>query len=99
MPYPESVANGLKRGKNSNSKLFIPPKGGIEMPKMKTHKSAAKRYKITATGKITRRHAGIGHLLEHKSESRKRKLFGNIEIAKGNVDLVSKELPYKKYSR
>ena len=35
----------------------------------------------------------------HKSESRKRKLFGNIEIAKGNVDLVSKELPYKKYSR
>ncbi len=69
------------------------------MPKMKTHKSAAKRYKITATGKITRRHAGIGHLLQHKSESRKRKLFGNIEIAAGNVDLVSKELPYKKYSR
>ena len=66
---------------------------------MKTHKSAAKRYKITATGKITRRHAGIGHLLQHKSESRKRKLFGNIEIAAGNVDLVSKELPYKKYSR
>ena len=69
------------------------------MPKMKTHKSAAKRYKVTATGKITRRHAGIGHLLQHKSESRKRKLFGNIEIAAGNVDLVSKELPYKKYSR
>ncbi len=70
-----------------------------EMPKMKTHKSAAKRYKITATGKITRRHAGIGHLLQHKSESRKRKIFSDIEIAKGNVDLVSKELPYKKYSR
>ena len=69
------------------------------MPKMKTHKSAAKRYKITASGKIERRHAGIGHLLQHKSESRKRKLFGNIEIAAGNVDLVSKELPYKKYSR
>ena len=69
------------------------------MPKMKTHKSAAKRYKITATGKIQRRHAGIGHLLQHKSESRKRKLFGNIDIAPGNVDLVSKELPYKKYSR
>ena len=69
------------------------------MPKLKTHRAAAKRYKVTATGKITRRHAGIGHLLQHKSESRKRKLFGNIEIAKGNVDLVSKELPYKKYSR
>ena len=69
------------------------------MPKMKTHRAAAKRYKVTGTGKITRRHAGIGHLLQHKSESRKRKLFGNIEIAAGNVDLVSKELPYKKYSR
>ena len=44
------------------------------MPKMKTHRAAAKRYKVTGTGKITRRHAGIGHLLQHKSESRKRKI-------------------------
>lgn len=69
------------------------------MPKMKTHKSAAKRYKITATGKIQRRHAGIGHLLQHKSESRKRKIFGEAIISPGHVDLVSKELPYKKYAR
>jgi len=69
------------------------------MPKMKTHKSAAKRYKITATGKIQRRHAGIGHLLQHKSGSRKRKIFGDITIADSQVKLVSKELPYKKYSR
>ena len=48
------------------------------MPKMKTHKSAAKRYKVTATGKITRRQAGIGHLLQHKSESRKRKIFKSV---------------------
>ncbi len=45
------------------------------MPKLKTHKSAAKRYKVTATGKIMKRQAGIGHLLQHKSESRKRKIF------------------------
>jgi len=69
------------------------------MPKMKTHKSAAKRYKITATGKIQRRHAGIGHLLQHKSGSRKRKIFGDITIADSQVKLVSNELPYKKYSR
>ena len=69
------------------------------MPKMKTHKSAAKRYKITASGKIQRRHAGIGHLLANKSASRKRKLFKTTEIAASQVDLVSKELPYKKYSR
>ena len=69
------------------------------MPKLKTHKSAAKRYKVTATGKIQRRHAGIGHLLQHKSGSRKRKLFSEFTIAEGNVKLVSQELPYKKYSR
>ena len=45
------------------------------MPKMKTHKSAAKRYKVTATGKIQKRQAGIGHLLQHKSSARKRRIF------------------------
>ena len=69
------------------------------MPKMKTHRSAAKRYKVTATGKIQRRHAGIGHLLQHKSGSRKRKIFGDVAISDTQVKLVSYELPYKKYSR
>jgi len=69
------------------------------MPKMKTHKAGAKRYKVTATGKIMRRHAGIGHLLANKSASRKRKLFGESELSVTQMDLVSKELPYKKYSR
>ena len=69
------------------------------MPKMKTHRAAAKRYKVTGTGKITRRHAGIGHLLQHKSGSRKRKIFGDVAISDSQVKLVSYELPYKKYSR
>ena len=69
------------------------------MPKMKTHKAGAKRYKVTATGKIMRRHAGIGHLLANKSSSRKRKIFSETEISDTHYDLISKELPYKKYSR
>lgn len=69
------------------------------MPKMKTHKSGAKRYKVTASGKIMRRHAGIGHLLANKSSSRKRKIFSEAEISDTHYDLISKELPYKKYSR
>lgn len=69
------------------------------MPKMKTHKAGAKRYKVTGTGKITRRHAGIGHLLANKSSSRKRKLFGTAEVESTQLDLISKQLPYKKYSR
>ncbi|MBQ7125803.1 50S ribosomal protein L35 [bacterium] len=69
------------------------------MPKLKTHRAAAKRYKVTGSGKITRRHAGIGHLLQHKSGSRKRKIFSDLVISETHEKLVSKELPYKKYSR
>ena len=69
------------------------------MPKMKTHKSAAKRYKVTATGRIVRRQAGIGHLLQHKSASRKRRIFKMISISDSHFKLISKELPYRKYAR
>lgn len=69
------------------------------MPKMKTHKSGAKRYKVTANGKVLRRHAGIGHLLANKSSSRKRRISGESEISVTHEDLISKQLPYKKYSR
>jgi large subunit ribosomal protein L35 len=44
------------------------------MPKMKTRKSVAKRFKITATGKIRRTRAGRRHLLSGKSRKRKRNL-------------------------
>lgn len=82
-----------------NFLVTLKPKGDKKMPKMKTHRSAAKRYKVTATGKILKRQAGIGHLLQHKSESRKRKIFKMVEVSDSHVKLVSKELPYKKYSR
>ena len=70
-----------------------------KMPKLKTHRSAAKRYKVSATGKIMKRQAGIGHLLQHKSSSRKRRIFKMVEVSESHTALVSKELPYKKYSR
>jgi large subunit ribosomal protein L35 len=44
------------------------------MPKMKTRKSAAKRFKITGSGKIKHHHTRKGHLLSKKSSSRKRRL-------------------------
>ena len=69
------------------------------MPKLKTHRSAAKRYKVTASGKIMKRQAGIGHLLQHKSASRKRRIFKMISISDSHVKLISKELPYRKYAR
>lgn len=44
------------------------------MPKQKTSKSAAKRFKKTSGGKITYAKAGTGHLMAHKSRKRKRSL-------------------------
>ena len=69
------------------------------MPKMKTHRAAAKRYKVTASGKILRRQAGKKHLLAHKDVNTKRRLSGMVQVADTQLDLVVKELPYLKYSR
>ncbi len=44
------------------------------MPKMKSHRSAKKRFKMTATGKLKRQRAGKRHLLTSKSRKRKRHL-------------------------
>jgi large subunit ribosomal protein L35 len=44
------------------------------MPKQKTHKGMKKRFKVTATGKVTHRNAFRGHKLSHKSPKRKRHL-------------------------
>jgi large subunit ribosomal protein L35 len=44
------------------------------MPKQKTHKGLSKRVKITGTGKVKHRRAGMGHLLSGKSSKRRRRL-------------------------
>ncbi|MDI6740951.1 MAG: 50S ribosomal protein L35 [Candidatus Edwardsbacteria bacterium] len=44
------------------------------MPKIKTHRAAAKRFKVTGSGKITRAHGFKSHLLTGKARKRKRKL-------------------------
>jgi large subunit ribosomal protein L35 len=44
------------------------------MPKMKSHRGAAKRFKVTGTGKVRRRRAGMNHMLGKKGSKRKRRL-------------------------
>ena len=51
------------------------------MPKMKTHKGAKKRTKVTGTGKIMRKKANASHLLTKKSGKRKRQLHGNSTLS------------------
>ncbi|MBY0402421.1 MAG: 50S ribosomal protein L35 [Cyanobacteria bacterium] len=69
------------------------------MPKMKTHKSGAKRYRVTGTGKIMRSQAGRGHLNQKKSSKRKRALDHSVVVHPGNLKKLSLELPYMKYAR
>jgi len=64
------------------------------MPKMKTNKSAAKRFRKTATGKIKHNHAYTSHILTSKSTKRKRNLRRNSTLASGDQKRMELLLPY-----
>lgn len=63
------------------------------MPKLKTHRGAAKRFKKTGTGKIKRHHAFMSHCLNHKSSKRTKLLRQPALVDKSNLDAVRKMLP------
>jgi large subunit ribosomal protein L35 len=62
------------------------------MPKMKTDKGAAKRVKITGTGRLRRRHAFRSHLLEKKPTKRTRRLGREGDFAAADVRQVKRLL-------
>jgi large subunit ribosomal protein L35 len=64
------------------------------MPKLKTHKGAAKRFRLTATGKVKRGHSHARHILTSKTTKRKRLLDIDGIVADADVKLVKRMLPY-----
>jgi large subunit ribosomal protein L35 len=62
------------------------------MPKMKTHSGAAKRFRLTGTGKVMRLRANRAHLLEHKSSRVTRRLAGQVQMAKADVREIKRLL-------
>ena len=62
--------------------------------KLKTHKGAAKRFKITATGKVRGSHAYGRHILTSKPSKRKRKLGERVTASKPDAKRVHAMLPY-----
>jgi large subunit ribosomal protein L35 len=64
------------------------------MPKLKSHRGAAKRFKKTGTGKIVRHHAYARHILTSKARSRKRKLKQGVVLDPTNAPSVNRMLPY-----
>ena len=65
------------------------------MPKMKTKKSAAKRYTFTGSGKVKYKKQNLRHILTKKSTKRKRKLRHPGMLSSDNVPVIRKKLlPY-----
>jgi len=62
------------------------------MPKMKPHSGAAKRFRLTGTGKVMRRRAGMDHMFEHKSSRVTRRLSGEVTLAPADVREIKKLL-------
>ena len=62
------------------------------MPKMKTHSGAKKRFKVTGTGKIKRKHAFKSHILTKKETKRKRNLTHATLVSSADMDRVIKML-------
>ncbi|PVW16952.1 50S ribosomal protein L35 [Marixanthomonas spongiae] len=65
------------------------------MPKQKTKSSAKKRFKLTGTGKIKRKHAFKSHILTKKSKKRKLKLTHDALVHKADEDNVKQMLRMK----
>ncbi|MBS1127831.1 MAG: rpmI [Nitrospirae bacterium] len=62
--------------------------------KLKTNRSAAKRLKVTGSGKVMRRKGWKGHLLTGKNATRRRRLTGSVEVNKDNLTNIKRMLPY-----
>ncbi|MEN6373093.1 MAG: 50S ribosomal protein L35 [Armatimonadota bacterium] len=63
------------------------------MPKIKTRKTAAKRFKISAGGKILHGHARMNHLMMKKSSSRERRLELETAVTKGDLKKIKRMMP------
>ena len=64
------------------------------MPKLKTHKGAAKRFKKTGTGKVKRGHSHLRHILTSKSKKRKSKLGHSVLVSEADTPKVKRMIPY-----
>jgi len=64
------------------------------MPKLKSHRGAAKRFKKTATGKFTRTKAFKRHILTSKPTQRKRHMRGAVVVSPADAPKIKRMLPY-----
>lgn len=66
----------------------------VKKLKLKTHKGAAKRFKLTAGGKVLRRHSFARHILTSKPSKRKRRLGKAVVVSAADAAKIRAMLPY-----
>jgi large subunit ribosomal protein L35 len=94
---PRNSVRGLKKklgGKELGTVGCLFVRRASDMPKLKTRRAAAKRFRLTGSGKFMRRHAFRSHLLDHKSSKRKRFLGTMAVVDDTDHDRVQGMLPY-----
>ena len=64
------------------------------MPKLKTHRGAAKRFSLTKSGKVKMNHANRRHILTKKTTKHKRGLRKGSYVSKANAPVIKKLIPY-----
>ena len=64
------------------------------MPKQKTNRAAAKRFKLTAKGKVKRRRSGLRHILAGKTRKHKRRLGKSVLVSSDREKAIKRLLPY-----
>ena len=84
----------LLDGLNHTVGLSLNAKLEGNMPKLKTHKGAAKRFKKTGTGKVKRSKAFLRHILTSKDKKRKRKLRSATLVSDADTPKVKRMIPY-----
>ena len=65
------------------------------MPKLKTHRGAAKRFKKTGTGKFLKANAFKRHILTSKTTKSKRQMRGTEQVSEADAERLRRMLPYK----
>jgi len=90
----------VSAGPSNNAELFATSTlrrsatKGVTVPKIKTHRGAAKRFKATAKGKFVRGHAFARHILTSKSTKRKRNLDQTDTVSPADQERLRNMLPY-----
>jgi len=91
-PLPEATA-GLQDGKSFAGACSSNQEGAV-MPKMKTKKSAAKRFRVRPGGTVKRGQAFKRHILTKKSTKNKRHLRGSVAVHETNMGHIKQMMPF-----